>query len=78
MEMETECRKWNAISVGECTSRSVEWEGVQSHVESAGWNVTEFCQNFRDWCWKDRDQSQNECPLTIVLYYIFIIASGKH
>ena len=57
--METECRKWNAISVGECTSRSVEWKGVQSHVESAG-------------------RSQNECPLTIVLYYIFIIASGKH
>ena len=44
MEMETECRKWNAISVWECTSRSVEWKGVQSHVESEGWNVTEVCQ----------------------------------
>ena len=43
--METECRKWNVISVGECTSRSVEWKGVQSHVESAGWNVTEICQD---------------------------------
>ena len=43
--METECRKWNAISVGECTSRSVEWKRVQSHVESAGWNVTEVCQD---------------------------------
>ena len=55
MEMETECRKWNVISVGECTSRSVEWKGVQSHVESAGsagWNVTEVCQD--------------ECPLTTV------------
>ena len=73
--METECRKWNA-SVGECTSMSVEWKGVQSHVESEGWNVTEVCQNFRDWCWKDRDQSQNECPLTIfctVLYIYYCI-----
>ena len=50
--METECRKWNAISVGECTSRLVEWKGVQSHVESAGWNVTEVCQD--------------ECPITTV------------
>ena len=48
--METECRKWNAISVGEYSSRSVEWKGVQSHVESAGWNVTEVCQD--------------ECPLS--------------
>ena len=31
--MEKECRKWNAISVGEYSSRSVEWKGVQSHVE---------------------------------------------
>ena len=50
--METECRKWNAISVGEYSSRSVEWKGVQSHVESAGWNATEVCQD--------------ECPLTTV------------
>ena len=54
--METECRKWDAISVEECASRSVEWKGVQSHVESAGWNVTEVCQ-----------RSESECPLTIVL-----------
>ena len=59
METETECRKWNAISVGKCTSRSVEWKGEQSHMESAGWSVTEVCQNFRDWCWKNRDWSQN-------------------
>ena len=45
MEMETECRKWNAISVGECTSRSVEWKGVQSNVESEQWNVTEYCNS---------------------------------
>ena len=50
MEMETECRKWSAISLGECTSWSVEWKGVQSHVESAGWNVTEICRD--------------ECPLS--------------
>ena len=70
--METECRKWNAISVGECTSMSVEWKGVQSHVGSEGWNVTEVCQNFRDLCWKDRDQSQNECPLTIFCTILYI------
>ena len=60
METETECRKWNAISVGECTSRLVDQKGVQSHVDSAGWSVAEVCQNFGDWCWKDRYQRQNE------------------
>ena len=46
MEMETESGMpsvWGNI---------VEWKGVQSHVESAGWSVSEVCQN--------------ECPLTIV------------
>ena len=42
MEMETECRKWNAISVGECTSRSVEQKGVQSHAVECDRGLSEF------------------------------------
>ena len=58
MEMETECRKWNTISVGEYSSGSVEWKEVQSHVE---WSLQGGMQQR-----SDRGQSQNECPLTNV------------
>ena len=65
--METECRKWNAISVGECTSRSVEWKGVQSHVESEGWNVTEVCQGVRpSTTLKMKIKNNNMCVCSVV------------
>ena len=65
--METECRKWNAISVGECTSMSVEWKGVQSHVESEGWNVTEVCQGVRpSTTLKMKIKNNNMCVCSVV------------